>query len=179
MSDSAKLQAFADLQFLSQRLRGIVSLGDDLKNVASLEQAGDEAQARLDKIKAEAVQTESAIEAKRSAFNDELADAKRSAEAMLRELQDEGGRALADAEEKAGKIIAAAEQSGAKIVADANREVKEKGRAIASSKETLGAIGSQINDARATLDAINAEITTGTARRDAIASEIAALKARL
>jgi hypothetical protein len=93
-----KLAAFMDLKRLAGALRGIMALADDLAAIGSIEQAAQEAQARLDQIKMETDEVLGAVE-KKTALDRQALETDRTGmrAALVKELADQRAALVRDA----------------------------------------------------------------------------------
>lgn len=178
MSAESKLAAVNDLRRMSQQFRGILGIADELAGIASLEQAGNEAQARLDAIKAECDAERQKLADEQKVASDELAQRQTVVAGAEEEAARKTKIILDDANVAAGNLVEAARAQAAQIVDEATRAVQDNLAAVELAKAHLAEIETATGTARETLAGVNAEITDAAAKRDEITAHIAALKAK-
>jgi len=177
MSDFS--QAAAELDWFAAKLKAILPVAEELRRVGSLQQAGNEAQARLDDLKN---QHATAIESHKQAIAQhegqlatvkaqivqhavDLADKHKAADAEIAVKKQTAADIEADARTSAASILGAARAQGAKLIADAQAAAKD--------------IGTLITAKQAELSDLYAKEEEASAKHARITAEIAAVKARL
>jgi hypothetical protein len=170
-----KLGFADDVKRLLAMFPGIVAYADEAAKTGSLEQAAQEAEARIAKAKADFERQAVDEQARRSSHLNRVAEAERNAEAA----KEKADGVIAAARADAGKIIEAARKQADGMVADANQ-------LVAASQQTLAAVNAEITKAKTSMEAArdarsiaDAELAAALVRKKDAETAIAALKSRL
>ena len=158
---NAKQKAYADLQRFAQSFSGVLDAAKELANIGSIEQAADEARAKL---KAEQGALDEWLVA-----NDKKADQIKAAEVEAAERLDEANRLMAAASRKSAEAKRLAETESRAILEDAREKAVAAG--IAMERKARRDMEKALADANSDLATINAAISTGKADMKAIRTE--------
>lgn len=152
--------ATQDLLWLARRFRGVVELIPQLEALSSLENAINEAHARLEQLQSQHVDYLSAVaEAERA-----LEASRKDREAILQETAAEVARIKEEAVSEARRVK---EEASAAIQAETEKAQDERkaiAKAIASRKNELAKVVEEHDQALARLASIKSEIESLKAR---------------
>lgn len=143
MTDFAK--AASELEWFGAKLRGIMDVADELRRVGSLQQAGDEAQARLDRLNAEHAEKLDAHAANHKQLDATLAATKQRGLDTIQDI----ARQTSDAE----RGLEAKRAEGDAILSTARQQ------AALAAEDIIRDANASIVGARNDLAALNAELT--------------------
>lgn len=171
--------AWPSLQKFSKQFPGLIEAIQYIGEIGSLDQAADETQARLDKLRAEEAEWPGKMEAHRAEIERVSVDSHAAAVSAAGEISSEAEKTMAaaaalmeDARRQAEATIAAARGDAEQVVSDAKA-------ATASVKQELANIKKASSDARSLLSDLESEIANRQSVLDNINAGIAELKARL
>jgi len=103
---NAKLQVFDDFKKFATMFRGFHDIAEELGKIGSLEQAGDEAKARLDKLRGEEANWHSAADKIVADAKSEADKIKRAADGEAINTRSAAQHTLDDARREAERIVA-------------------------------------------------------------------------
>lgn len=158
---NTKQQAATDLKRLSQMLKGVIAIGDDLETLGSIEQAEAEARSRIIKLQDD----EEAIRLRLVDADATLQAATVSVESVKRKADERAAQMIADATVSADSAISFAKDRSAQIV-DA-------------AKQTANELDASLKDKRGLLRSLNADITAAQSRLDEVNAKLSELRKRL
>lgn len=156
---NAKQQAFSDLQRLGQMLKGVIDVATELDKVGSVEQAGDEAQARLDDLKAQGDQESVLLEKAREKYAANCDALKAEADRYSAAKKAEADNLVVGANNKASDIVAAANDKASGILDNAGALAAQRIKDIEGSKAELDDLHAKIAQAGTDLDEANSKVT--------------------
>ncbi len=179
---NAKLAAVEKLKPFAPMLRALLDATDELQRVGSLEQAGDEAQARLDatnKAHDETMQRLAESKARLAEADQQLAAKEALRDRRLREfdadlatLREKQNAQLA-LEAEASRVSAAAHADT--ILADARAQAEAH---VVNAKAEADGHAARADEAKAKLANLNAAIAEAHARHGELTRDIAQMRAK-
>lgn len=173
------IQAGEDAERLAAMFSGLAGVAAELKRVGSLQQAADEAQGRIDKIKTEAFSRAAELEAQVVAAEKRLAGLKEegaAADRAMAEANASRSKLLASAITEANEIVRLAKEKAAQIASEA---VKEAGQHRDATEAALASVKRETAVQEAALVDLNAHLASRQSALDDITAKLADLKSRL
>lgn len=158
---NAKQQAAADLRRMSQMLKGIIAVGDELEALGSIEQAVAEAQSRIIKLQGD----EEALRLRLIDADATLQAATMAVESVTRK---------ADEQANNFKLMAVSE---AKAIVDEAR--RQAANIIHNAKESAADLDASYKDKRALLRSLNSDTVQAQSRLDEVNAKLSELRKRL
>jgi cell division septum initiation protein DivIVA len=158
---NTKQQAAADLKRMSQMLKGIIAIGDDLEAMGSIEQALAESQSRIIKLQGEEL---------------ELRQRLVSMEDVLKTSQDALQATIRKSDERAAEIASTAEAGAKRIVSEA---VDRAFGIVEAAKQEARGLDADLKDKRALIRTLDVDIRAGQARLDEVNAKLSELRKRL
>lgn len=158
---NAKQQAAADLRRMSQMLKGIIAVGDELEALGSIEQAVAEAQSRIIKLQGD----EEALRLRLIDADATLQAATMAVESVTRK---------ADEQANNFKLMAVSE---AKAIVDEAR--RQAANIIHNAKESAADLDASYKDKRGLLRSLNADTVQAQSRLDEVNAKLSELRKRL
>lgn len=152
---NAKQQAAADLRRLSQMLKGIIAIGDDLEALGSIEQAVAEAQSRIIKLQGD----EAALKQRLAEMDVVLATAQQALTATVQTADDRAADITANAVGGAKSILEQAARQAANIVQIAKQSSVDMDADLKDKRGLLRSLNTDINVAQSRLDEVNAKLS--------------------
>jgi cell division septum initiation protein DivIVA len=150
-----KQQAAHDLRRLSQMLKGVIAIGDDLEALGSIEQAVAEAQSRIIKLQGE----ESELKQRLVEMDTALQGATLSVESQKRQADERAAETAAKATREARAIIQEAAGQAANIVSLAKQTGEDIDIALRDKRALLHQLNLDIGAAQSRLDEVNAKLS--------------------
>lgn len=178
MSAATKQQAVNDVMRMAQAMRGIIELADELKAVATLEQAADETQKRLDKLRAEEADWHSKAEVIIDTANSQAANITRQADEAASASRSRASAIIKDAEDRAAVLIAKAQKDGGALLADAMDKVRALNVQSGAASTHIDTLKMSLAEKQDELLSVNGMIAEAKKVHAELASHIAALKAK-
>jgi len=169
-------EIFASAQKFAAQFGGFLKAAEQWEKVASIDRAADEAQARLDRLRAEEEEAIKAREKRRIAREGEAAGHYEKLDAMTAASKGESERIIAAARVEAARIVAAAapEASARREKAEADAAAaQERADALARSEAECR---SRQTQAQAELAAVEAQVVERQAKLAELNEHIAELK---
>lgn len=149
---NAKQQAAADLRRMSQMLKGIIAVGDDLEALGSIEQAEAEAKSRIIKLQGD----EEALKGRLAQMDDVLSTSQLALQATIRKADENAADIKAAAVEDAKTIVDGALRKAASIVSAASQSVADIDASLKDKRGLLRSLNTDIAAAQSRLDEVNA-----------------------
>jgi len=148
---NAKMHAVDDIKKLGRMLKGLLDFAEEIEKVGSIENAGNEASARLLKLKADEADAHAKFlaakekaDAEQSIADGLVAEAKEKAEQVLKLAQEKAAEIVGQAHTKAYESKTASEVARAKALQDA-KAVEAEIEVMKKEKAELSAIISGLN----------------------------------
>lgn len=173
------LKAADEIDWISARFPGLTAISATLRQVGSIKQAGDEAQARLDQLNAQQATAVEELTARTATAAAELAAVQGQVEAAASEFRRQSGemdQQIAALRTEAAGVLAKAEQDGAAVVEQAG--AKADG-IVSAAMAKAASYQPDIDAAQARLDALNAAIATAQGTLNDVERDQAAMIAKL
>lgn len=147
-----------EIRAAANRQRAQLALADALVGIASIENAANEARARLDQAKREEValaETRARLDA---AAETDCAAKRAAAETALAEARTAAAAIATRAEDRAREIIADAQAQAAAIETDLHDALADRRKALALAEGSLAAVNVAIDAARATIAELDLQV---------------------
>lgn len=150
---NAKQAAVDNLNRMAQQFKGIMDAVPELQKLASLEQAGDETQTRIDRLKAQEAEMQAKVKVQQDAIE----------------------AAVTEANKKRQEILDRASQEAKKIVEEAKAQAAENAKIRDDSLTQLAQVRADINANKKHVADMQTEVADLRRKRDEIRRDIAAL----
>lgn len=157
-SPQDKLQAFESARKLAKFLPGLFDALQDWAAIGSLEQATQEAKARLDQAKAEEaalIETRAELDAQAEA---DCAAKRAAADAALAEARTAAAAIVTQANDKAREIVADAQTQATTIETDLHDSLADRRQALSQAEGSLASVNVAIDSQRAVLFDLGSQI---------------------
>ncbi len=173
-----KQQIRADARKFGAQFGGFMKLAELMGQAGDAEQFAQEAQQRLDKIKAEEAAILNQRGDDRIKMESEIADLRKAAQAEIAQKTQDAGALLVDAKARAESIVAAAQESAAAMLSSATAEAQGIVHAVDVQRAKLETLSADIATKQSELSDLSATVTEKTAQLASITQQLADLKAK-